>query len=91
MLDRNDNGGFIFADICQNEIAQPDWLEFVASAAIGTGGEVGTNSQVSPRTLIWRVINMASRMVLRLGISRADFVMGMAHFEHATGACSLVV
>lgn len=85
MFFRTDAGGFILTDICGNDSAQPEWFEF-ASAAIGTCGEIGTHSQVFPRTMKWRIIYMVFRMILRLGISRSELVMDMAHSEHATGA-----
>ena len=75
----------MFSDICSNPSSQPEWLEF-ASAAIGTGGDVGTNNPTLPRTLKWKVISMVFRMILRLGISRSDLVMDMAHCGQATGA-----
>ena len=85
MFFRSDAGAFILTDICGNPCAQPEWLEF-ASAANATGGEIGTHSQMFPRTMKWRIIYMVFRMILRLGISRSDLVMGVAHSEHATGA-----
>ena len=85
---RNDNGAFVLSDICNNESSQPEWLEYVSasfmSAANGTAGDIGAKRQVSPRTTKWRFINVVFRMFLRLGISRSDLVMGMAHSEHST-------
>ena len=87
MFFRTDSGASIFTDICGNDSAQPEWFEF-ASAAIGTGGEIDTNSQMLPRTLKWKVIDMVFRMILRLGISRSDLVMGLAYAEQSTGVCA---
>ena len=83
MLCRNFHGPSILTDICQNEVAHPEWLESVINSS--DGDEVDINNLVSPRTAAWRGIYILFRTILRLRISRSDLVMQMAHSEHATG------
>ena len=93
---RNDNGSHILVDICQNDSAQPFWLDFVYKAASvnvsdGRGPGMDANARTMPRTAKWKALNFLCRMLLRLGVSRSDLVLGMAHSEHATGAILRVV
>ena len=82
---RNDHGGHIFTDICCNANAQPEWLRYV-TAANGTRGDIDVNSRMQPRTPQWKVLGAVFRVMVRLGISRSDLAMEMAHTENTTGA-----
>ena len=85
---RNDNGGFILSDMAHNPIADPSWFDLVCGSfderRSGAGVEEYINLPVMPLNLKWKSISFACRTILRLGISRSDIIMGLAHDKGGT-------
>ena len=79
--DRNDNGSSILHDISANEIAQPDWMEFMCDG----DDTLDINYTRRAQNAKWKAISAVFRMILRLGISRSDLVMDMAHTQRNSG------
>ena len=96
VLRRNDNGGSISTDICQNESSEPEWFDYFFSQNVANDDrrrapKSDITNRRFPVTAKWCAINILFRMVLRLGLSRSYLVLDMAHTGGSTGApCGFV-
>ena len=68
----------------QNEALNEHTLELILERARAQGAAINVNYRQRSRTTKWKLIDKGFRSVVRLGISKSDLAMNMAHTEGST-------
>jgi ankyrin repeat protein len=77
---RNDNGGFVWSDVCQNPQTTLATLEQLKRQV----GMEDINMRSTPRNMKWALINHIFEFLERTGLGRSSFVHDMSNGRRST-------